>query len=67
MERIYFVKNDQLDEINEELQRGGKVKMIHTVYGIDRMDHAIGPYSTEPSPSENWGNVYGYVVIDKKW
>ncbi len=31
MEKIFFVKNDDLEEINKVLAKGGKVKMISTI------------------------------------
>ena len=31
MEKVFFVKNGNLDKVNEALARGGKVKMIQAV------------------------------------
>ena len=31
MEKIFFVKDDDLKEVNESLAKGGKVKMISTI------------------------------------
>ncbi len=31
MEKVFYVKNDNLNEVNEVLAKGGKVKMISTV------------------------------------
>ena len=49
MEKVFFVKNGNLHEVNEALARGGKVKMIQTVA------ESVGDVSV--------GDVYAYVVI----
>ena len=50
MEKVFFVKNGNLKEVNEALVHGGKVKMIQAV--------------AESVPAESCtGDVYAYVVI----
>lgn len=67
MERIFWVENGDLTEVNQWLQKGGTVKSIHAVseavsaYGYaggrDEYEHGHGSYA---------GNIYAYVVIEFK-
>ena len=49
MERIFLVKGDDLSEVNEWLQKGGKVKMI----------------VSEPAPRDySYEYLFAYVVVE---
>lgn len=47
MEKIFFIKNGNLDEVNKALSAGGKVKMIQAVSEV------VSAYS-EPHPKAIW-------------
>lgn len=54
-EEIFFVINDDLDEVNSALRAGGKVKMIQTVAeSVREMKGEIRDLR---------GDVFAYVVI----
>lgn len=40
MEKVFFVRGDNLKEVNEALAKGGKVKMIHATGG-DNYDCSV--------------------------
>jgi len=54
MERIFFVKNGELKEVNNWLQKGGRVKHIHAV--PENVSCGTGGY--------NEGDIYAYVVVE---
>lgn len=63
MERIFWVKNGSLDEVNKWLEKGGTVKSIHAVsesvsaygYAYDLLANEKGSYS---------GDIYAYIVVE---
>ena len=72
MQRIFWVKNGELDKVNEWLQKGGKVKMIQPVSEIIA---AYGYHASYPDTNsfgckneENHGyyvgDIYAYVVVE---
>lgn len=64
MERIFLVKNGELSEVNKWLQKGGKVKSIHTVSeSISSYGYAAGG-TYESGKGKYVGNIYAYVVIE---
>ena len=61
MEKIFFVINNRLDEINEELSKGGKVKLIcserdRVGYLLDKSKVAI--------EYPKYSSVTAYVVVE---
>lgn len=57
MEKIFFVVNNNLKEVNRELySSGGRVKMIQTV--SEMVSDSSGQKST--------GDVYAYVVVESE-
>ena len=74
MERVFWVKNGDLEEVNHWLQKGGKIKMIQAVsetiaaYGYRGYDGDKESISSRWSNSETHGNyvgdIYAYVVIE---
>lgn len=52
MEKVFFVQDADLKEVNMALQKGGKVKMIHAV-AVDKSDNIRGT-----------GYAKGYIVVD---
>ena len=59
MERIFFIKNGNLNEINNILKRGGSIKMIHAVPEI--VSTSCGGESQNDSDYE--GDIYAYIVV----
>ena len=47
MEKIFLVEDNKLDVVNQELAKGGTVKLIQAV----------------SAPPSNWCKTYAYVVI----
>lgn len=64
MERIFWVCNGDLDEVNRCLQAGGKVKSIHAVSeSISAYGYAGGEtYADEKG--KYLGDIYAYIVIE---
>lgn len=60
MEKVFFVRNDELEIVNEELKAGGKIKFICPVN--EPVSNAGGgrAYATY----DIIGNVFAYVVIE---
>lgn len=61
MEKIFFVINNRLDEINEELSKGGKVKLIcserdEVQYLLDKSKVAF--------EYPKYSSVTAYVVVE---
>lgn len=54
MEKIFYVTDDELDEVNTVLEKGGKVKMIHAV-GVDAY-HKIYSYIVVEMPDNKKQN-----------
>lgn len=65
MERVFFVRNGDLQEINSFLQKGGRIKMIQPVAEI--VSAYAYPATESYSPEKNGsytGAVYAYVVVE---
>lgn len=60
MEKVFFVRNDELEIVNEELKTGGKIKFICPVN--EPVSNAGGgeTYTTY----DIIGDVFAYVVIE---
>lgn len=64
MEQIFFVKNGNLERINEFLKQGWHVKSIHAVsesvsaygYSSDFVAEAKGSYV---------GDIFAYIVLER--
>ncbi len=52
MEKIFCVINEDLSEVNNELKKGGKIKMIQAVSEV------------VSGSTSNSGDVYAYIVVD---
>lgn len=57
MQKIFYVKNDSLYEVNRELERGATVVMIQTV------PQTVSTYGGSFC-SKDYGNTIAYVVLD---
>lgn len=64
MEKIFFVKNGELDKVNEYLKKGARVKHIHSssecvstwaYCGGDTFGHDTG---------KSYGDIYAYIVLE---
>ena len=56
MEKIFWVKNKNLDEVNSCLQKGGRVKMIVAV------PESVSEGGESSCTAE--GNIFAYVVVE---
>ena len=62
MERIFFVKNDDLKEVNYWLQKGGRVKMI-----LPLTSNITTAYKYDGFPSKTDyqnSDIIAYVVVE---
>jgi hypothetical protein len=57
MQKILFVENGRLDEVNKALSNGWKLVSIHTV------SNHVASSGDEVIVSE--GNVFAYIVLEK--
>ena len=70
MQRIFWVKNGELDKVNEWLQKGGKVKMIQPVsetiaaYGYHASNSIASYTQNEENHGYYVGDIYAYVVVE---
>ena len=55
MEKVFFVKNGNLTDVNNWLQRGGKVKMIVSVPQV---------VSSGGEGLDEKGDIFAYVVVE---
>lgn len=64
MERVFWVKNGELAEVNNLLQKGGKIKSIHPVSEtIAAYGYAGG--QTDYSNNDYYvGDIYAYIVVE---
>ena len=63
MERIFWVCNGDLDEVNSYLEQGGKVKSVHAVSeGIAAYGYAGDVYSEDKG--KFLGDIYAYIVVE---
>ena len=64
MERVFWIKNGELEEVNKYLQKGGRVKSIHAVPEcISSYGYAGGETGYEDK-GNFVGDIYAYVVIE---
>ena len=70
MEKIFFVKNGELSEVNTWLQKGGRIKSIQPVaesisaYGYAAFEaEGASCYNKEKSGSYV-GDIFAYVVVE---
>lgn len=65
MEQVFLVKNGNLAEVNNWLQKGGRVKSIHPVSEIvSAYGYAGGRDEYTNGQGSYVGNIYAYVVIE---
>ena len=57
MERIFFVENGKLSEVNQWLQKGGRVKYIQAL--AETIHNGANTYA-----STNTGYIYAYIVVE---
>lgn len=64
MEKIFFVANDDLNEVNRALSSGGKVKMIE-IAPQPITSYGYGGGRTEAFGEDvKCGNVFAYIVVE---
>lgn len=64
MERIFWVKNGNLEVVNDWLEHGGRVKSI---YAVPEVVSAYGYTSNGTLADEKGryvGDIYAYVVVE---
>ena len=70
MEKLFLVKNDDLSEVNEWLQKGGRVKHISSVaecisaYGYSAHGAYYVGYDHDEKKGSYVGDIFAYVVIE---
>ena len=65
MERIFFVKNGDLKEVNQWLQKGGRVKSIHAVSEtVSAYGYAAGRDIFTDEKGRYVGDIYAYIVVE---
>ena len=65
MERIFFVENYKLDEVNDFLwQTGGKVKMMQTLSENVAAYGYAGGESSWYKDGCYTGTIYAYIVVE---
>ena len=70
MQKIFLVKNGDLKEVNEQLKKGGSVKMIQAVpeivssYGYHAFSDGYFHKDCDENHGKYTGDIYAYVVIE---
>ena len=71
MERVFWVKNGELEEVNHWLQKGGKIKLIQPVsetiaaYGYHAFDRSNTTLKDhEEAHGYYVGDVFAYIVVE---
>lgn len=72
MEKIFFVQNNDLTEVNRYLKNGGRVKAIHPVaesvaaygYAARFADESNNYYLNPDEHGHYNGDVFAYVVLE---
>lgn len=64
MERIFLVKNGNLDEVNRWLQKGGRVKAITPIAEPIVAYGYAGGRSDFSGDGNFTGDIYAYVVLE---
>ncbi len=64
MERIFWVKNGELREVNDWLQKGGRVKSIHALSETISAYGYAGGESFGEDKGNYVGDIYAYVVVE---
>lgn len=70
MERVFWVENGDLDEVNKYLQKGGRVKLIQAVsetissYGYHAINSSVSYNDHEEKHGSYVGDIYAYIVVE---
>lgn len=64
MEHVFLVEGDCLREVNQYLQKGGRVKMIQPVAEPISSYGYAGGETSDSTDGWNTGRIYAYVVIE---
>ena len=66
MERIFWVKNGELSEVNNWLQKGGRVKAIHPLCETITSYAHCGSGGSYDSADHGYyvGDIYAYIVVE---
>lgn len=66
MERIFFVKNGELSEVNKWLQKGGRIKTIHPLSETITSYGYPGAGNSYENSGHGYyvGDIYAYIVIE---
>lgn len=64
MEQVFLVEGDYLREVNQYLQKGGRVKMIQPVAEPVSSYGYAGGETSDSIDGCNTGRIYAYVVIE---
>ena len=64
MEKIFWVKNGELREVNNWLQKGGRVKMIKAVSETIAAYGYAGGETSSSNYDHYEGDIYAYIVVE---
>ena len=64
MERIFWVENGNLSEVNNWLQKGGRVKSINPISERIASYGYAGGESIEDRDGYYVSNIYAYIVVE---
>lgn len=65
MQRVFFVKNGDLERVNTLLQKGATIKSIHAVSeNVAAYGYAGGRSDTFGSDGSFTGDIYAYIVVE---
>lgn len=64
MEKIFFVENGDLDEVNEYLKKGARVKYISSsAECVSAWGYGCGEVSNYDT-GVSYGDIYAYIVLE---
>lgn len=65
MEKVFVVKNGDFREVNQQLQKGGKIKMITAVpQVVSAYGYSACEMMSLESHDKYTGDIYAYVVLE---
>lgn len=64
MEKIFFVENGDLDEVNAYLEKGARVKSINSSSECVSTWAYCGGDTARYDTGESYGDIYAYIVLE---
>lgn len=66
MEKVFLVRNNELEEINRILSKGGSIKMIQPVTEMVSSYGYAGGETSYSDAGHVSGNIFAYIVVNIK-